>query len=388
MTSVSLNRKDIDLDYRLRKIKGNFSEPCSKCKKLTGTHRRIIMQGGDFKIVAKQYWRDLCIDCASIECKLWDYAKNNMPHRQDLVKDHKVKCKYSIDRAEEIKKNVNQHEIDLSEKIRNMSPPNSSPRQNTTELNADVIGKIIANLDAEDIMNFYHSDPVFRSRIEDSGCGNTERFINIKKLDIELLNNLNNFITDICPKWKIDLDLSGNQTIEDVSALGEIDHLYSLNLENTLVTDVSMLGNVHILNLVATDVTDVSMLGKVDDLNLSETDVTDVSELGKVHMLYLSNTQVTDVSALGKGKGQTLYLAATPVTDVSKLGGVYNLNLAGTTVSDVSMLGRAHKLDLSYTRVSDVSALGGVDILLLDGSEVTDWRIIRDPQGYAIKPRF
>jgi len=75
--------------------------------------------------------------------------------------------------------------------------------------------------------------------------------------------------------------------------------VHTLDLRNTLVTDVSALGGVHTLNLWGVHITDVSALGDVHTLDLSYTHVTDVSALGSVHTLNLRNTLVTDMSALG-----------------------------------------------------------------------------------------
>jgi hypothetical protein len=175
---------------------------------------------------------------------------------------------------------------------------------------------------------------------------------NVYELNLTGINT--NFVNIPTLKNIHTLDLSWNYSLENVSPLKDC-NIHTLNLSNTIVSNVSMLGYVYDLDLNTTPVFDVRALGKVHTLNLCNTQVTDVSMLGKVHTLCLANTQITDVSMLGKV--HTLDLCNTKVTDVSMLGKVHTLNIACTNVADVSMLGNVKVLVLCDTCMFHLSHL-------------------------------
>ena len=116
------------------------------------------------------------------------------------------------------------------------------------------------------------------------------RQINVKNINIFRKYSFKN----ICIKYQEIIDYL---TIENMKQL-KLDKMRTLNLTNTLVTDVSALGKVHTLDLSRTQVINVSALGNVHTLNLRETGVTDVSALGNVHTLNLYNTYVNGTCAL------------------------------------------------------------------------------------------
>ena len=179
------------------------------------------------------------------------------------------------------------------------------------------------------------------------------------------------------PAWKLHLDLSGCEALEDVQALGG---LQSLNLSYCrALEDVSALGGVHSLNLShCRYLEDVSALGGVHSLNLSHCRrVQDVSALGGLHSLDLSFCDgVKDVQALGglhslrlsycEGIRDVGYLAR-----LHSLAGLNSLDLSSCwNVSDVSAgrpgAGRAAlALLVRLLRVSDVRGLAGVHTLIV-----------------------
>ena len=166
------------------------------------------------------------------------------------------------------------------------------------------------------------------------------------------------------PAWKLHLDLSGCEALEDVQALGG---LQSLNLSYCrALEDVSALGGVRRLDLShCRALEDVSALGGVHSLNLSHCRaLEDVSALGGVHSLNLSHCRrVQDVSALGGLHSLDLSFCD-GVKDVQALGGLHSLRLSYCEgIRDVGYLARLHSLaglnslDLSSCwNVSDVSA--------------------------------
>jgi hypothetical protein len=160
----------------------------------------------------------------------------------------------------------------------------------------------------------------------------------------------------------------------DTRAGGAIrQHLHTLDLSRTQVSDVSALAtchNLHKLNLSRTQVSDASPLAScqsLQKLNLSRTHVTDVSALAaceSLYMLDLNSTQVSDVSALAACQSlYKLFLMSTPVSDVSALAAcqsLHTLNLLVTQVSDVSALASCQSL-VKIWGVEDM--IGGTDIL-------------------------
>lgn len=93
-----MNSREIDMQYRYKNLNGNFFESCANCKKLVDLDHRVKI--GKTTDTYKMM-RDLCIDCAEINCKVYIGAKN-LNLRSNL--DHlKKDCEKSLSRAEKIK---------------------------------------------------------------------------------------------------------------------------------------------------------------------------------------------------------------------------------------------------------------------------------------------
>jgi Leucine-rich repeat (LRR) protein len=190
---------------------------------------------------------------------------------------------------------------------------------------------------------------------------------------------------------KVDVTKVGAH-VGDSSAGGAIrQHLHTLDLSETRVSDVTALAscqNLHMLDLTYTRVSDVSPLASctaLHKLDLSHTRVSDLSAIAScqsLHTLNLMHTQVIDVSVLAACKSlHKLFLDWTQVSDVSALAScqsLYMLALMYTQVSDVSALASCqslHTLRISYTLVSDVSALAScqsLHSLFLRNTQVSD----------------
>ena len=126
-----------------------------------------------------------------------------------------------------------------------------------------------------------------------------------------------------------ELDLGWWKQITDISTLGSLTNLTTLNLNYNQITDISTLGsltNLTTLNLNYNQITDISFLGSLTNLTT----------------LYLSNNQITDISFLGSLTNlTTLHLSSNQITDFSFLGSLTNLTI----------------LDLTYNQITDISAL-------------------------------
>src|SRR4028118_1639817 len=145
------------------------------------------------------------------------------------------------------------------------------------------------------------------------------------------------------------LDLGSR--ITDISSLGSLTNLTTLNLNSNQITDISSLGsltNLTTLNLNNNQISDISFLGSLTNLttlNLTNNQISDISFLGSLTnltTLNLNNNQISDISFLGSLTNlTTLYLNYHQITDISALRELTNL----TT------------LDLNYNQITDISAL-------------------------------
>ena len=140
-----------------------------------------------------------------------------------------------------------------------------------------------------------------------------------------------------------------NSQIEDVSALGTIPTLESLNLTGSMyITDVSMLQNVKILYL-----DECHGIHSVEGL-----------EKGRISLLCLNGCRnVTDISTLWKAKQlETLFLNMTGVTNVSSLGRsntLRSLSLWCRGIEDISCLKDCKRLEEIWL----LRKIKGVDML-------------------------
>src|SRR4028118_418873 len=130
--------------------------------------------------------------------------------------------------------------------------------------------------------------------------------------DISSLGSLTNLTT---------LNLNSNQ-ITDISSLGSLTNLTTLNLDNNQISDISFLGsltNLTTLNLDNNQISDISFLGSLTNLttlNLCSNQITDISALRKLTNLTkldLRANRITDISVLGLLAQKRLTLSTTPI---------------------------------------------------------------------------
>ncbi|MBD2009511.1 leucine-rich repeat domain-containing protein [Microcoleus sp. FACHB-45] len=171
-----------------------------------------------------------------------------------------------------------------------------------------------------------------------------------------------------------ELDLGGG--ITDISSLGSLTNLTTLDLGNNQITDISPLGsltNLTKLNLWANQITDISALRELTNLTtleLNKNQITDISSLGwltNLTTLELNRNQITDISSLGWLTNLTrLELSDNQITDISSLGSLTNLtwlDLRDNQINDISSLGsltNLKSLDLRDNQINDISSLGSL----------------------------
>ncbi|WP_445249637.1 leucine-rich repeat domain-containing protein [Microcoleus sp. OTE_8_concoct_300] len=169
-----------------------------------------------------------------------------------------------------------------------------------------------------------------------------------------------------------ELELSFYQ-ITDISVLGSLTHLTTLNLRGNRITDISVLGSLTSLTtlyLRENQITDISALRSLTNLTtlyLRENQITDISALGSLTNLTtldLYNNQITDISFLGSLTNlTTLDLYNNQITDISFLGLLTNLTtleLFDNQITDISFLGSLTNLiilNLGCNQITDISAL-------------------------------
>ena len=89
-------KKQRALEYRYKKIYGSFppsTQSCEKCKKEVEIHQRVRIKGERL-----QYMKDLCIDCADTECKLYMGLTN-----LGIKATNEEECFRKLKRAEKVK---------------------------------------------------------------------------------------------------------------------------------------------------------------------------------------------------------------------------------------------------------------------------------------------
>ncbi len=156
-----------------------------------------------------------------------------------------------------------------------------------------------------------------------------------------------------------EIDLSGKKTITDITPLGKLSDLQSVNLSGTGVSDLMPLRNLN--DLVSLDISGTP----VDSLEALRYST-------KITVLKLSNTKVSTLELVSSFPGlETLDFSKTPVSSLAPLKdltGIKDLRFSETPVTDLSPLANLvniEYLDFSGTPVKDVSALKGMTQLTL-----------------------
>lgn len=175
-----------------------------------------------------------------------------------------------------------------------------------------------------------------------------------------------------------EVNVAGDENIEDLNPLSELSELRFLDCSNTKVSDINPIRN----------------LNKIKELNVSGTDVADISNLkyaNVVQVFKADNTPISDISVVSFFKDlNNLSLANTNVKDINPIAVCTNLttlNLSGTQITDLTPLTNLlnlYDLDISNTPVSDISplhALVNLHFLNIEGTQVTDLAPLNNLDG-------
>jgi Leucine-rich repeat (LRR) protein len=177
------------------------------------------------------------------------------------------------------------------------------------------------------------------------------------------------------------LDLSNNKMVRDITPLGQLTNLRSLNLSGTGVADLTPIRNLtELVNLdiAGTGVSDLSPLkyaSKIKKLNISKTpisDVTIVERMPELEELDLSESSVVSLTALWQlTQVKILDLHGNKISilgNMDKLVQLAELNLSRTQIQDLTPLRNLKQLrvlNLDSTRVNDLSSLQVLDKLAI-----------------------
>ena len=175
-----------------------------------------------------------------------------------------------------------------------------------------------------------------------------------------------------------EVNVAGDENIEDLNPLSELSELRFLNCSDTKVSDINPIRN----------------LNKIKELNISGTEISDISNLkyaNVVQVFKADNTRISDISVVSFFKDlNNLSLANTSVNDINPLAVCTNLttlNLSGTQITNLAPLTNLlnlYDLDISNTPVSDISplhALVNLHFLNIEGTQVTDLAPLNNLDG-------
>ena len=174
------------------------------------------------------------------------------------------------------------------------------------------------------------------------------------------------------------LNLSDN-SISDISPLGNLTTLLSLSLIDNSISNIAALrnltklGHLNISNNSISSISALRNLTKLKDLSMAGNSISDISALSKLTALKelnLSDNSISDISALENlTKLTSLYLNHNSINSISSLENLTNLKiiyLDYNSISDISILRNLTKLDflsLSNNSISNISALGSLTAL-------------------------
>jgi formylglycine-generating enzyme required for sulfatase activity len=200
-------------------------------------------------------------------------------------------------------------------------------------------------------------------------------------------------ISDIAPLAYLDhiTSLTVDSPISDVSALSNLINLYELMLATHSQVDISHLGlltklrSLELIDSKVTDITSLSKLVALRDLALSFNQITTIEPLRpliKLNSLMLNNNQIKDITPLASLRSlSSLRLSNNQIGDINPLSEMLmleNLFLDNNHVKDITPLSKLSDLEvlsLSDNQITDISALSTLNKLVslsLAGNPVND----------------
>jgi Leucine-rich repeat (LRR) protein len=171
-----------------------------------------------------------------------------------------------------------------------------------------------------------------------------------------------------------ELDLTGNQYIQNLEPLGQLIDLKKLTLSKTKITDLTPIRNLTeltdliISNTDVSDLTPIKYSSKLTRLDISGTDVKDISVLEKMRnlqVLSFQSTRINNASVLNFLPAIVeLNASNTPLTHLFSMDSLINLrklNISRTLIIDLSpikKLSMLEEINLDSTKISDLGTLG------------------------------
>lgn len=180
--------------------------------------------------------------------------------------------------------------------------------------------------------------------------------------------------------------------IRDITALGSLKNLKTLEIRRSEIEDISALGNLTgltRLHLYSTKLGDISALGNLTGLTYLHVyggrlaDVSAAGNLTGLTTLHLYSDRIEDIGVLRNLVHlQELSLNSSRISDISalrNLTALTSLTICESGVSDISVLANLRGLtylDLNSDKISDIQALSNLTNLVeldLSGNNITDF---------------
>ncbi|MCE7055588.1 leucine-rich repeat domain-containing protein [Algoriphagus sp. AGSA1] len=187
------------------------------------------------------------------------------------------------------------------------------------------------------------------------------------------------------------LDISGTDSLLDLSPMEAMRNLKFVNLSNTQITELGPISNVTFLefldvsNTPTSDIQFIKYSDRLKHLDISKTQIRDISELvnlKSIRSLRAEETPIMSFAVLNEFDSlKSLYLAQSGFNNtenIKELDKLENLDLSRNYLvnfSQLAELSALKTLNLSKTNIQDLSPLKGLEhleVLDVTGTEVGD----------------
>lgn len=187
------------------------------------------------------------------------------------------------------------------------------------------------------------------------------------------------------------LDISGTDSLLDLSPMEAMRNLKYVNLSNTRITELGPISNVTFLeyldvsNTPTSDIQFIKYSDRLRHLDISNTKITDISELVNlkaIRSLRVEETPIMSFAVLNEFDSlQSLYISKSGFNNaenIKDLSNLEDLDLSQNYLinfSQLSELTSLKNLNLSTTNIQDLTPLVGLknlEVLDITGTEVSD----------------
>tara|TARA_R110002020_G_scaffold47937_2_gene137013 strand:+ start:69519 stop:71969 length:2451 start_codon:yes stop_codon:yes gene_type:complete len=187
------------------------------------------------------------------------------------------------------------------------------------------------------------------------------------------------------------LDISGTDSLLDLSPMEAMRSLKYVNLSNTQITELGPISNVTFLeyldvsNTPTSDIQFIKYSDRLKHLDISNTQIRDISELvnlKSIRSLRVEETPIMSFAVLNEFDSlQSLYISKSGFNNtenIKDLSNLENLDLSNNYLvnfSQLSDLTSIKTLNLSATNIQDLSPLAelkNLEVLDITGTEVSD----------------